>query len=80
MEHSGLSGSELAKNDDEMVEKLGFGFCDVVEQPGNNAGRLSGAEMKARAPEFLNRIENYAKSMNGSLKHKRLSDPFIIFA
>lgn len=68
MEHSGLSGSELAKNDDEMVEKLGFGFCDVVEQPGNNAGTLSGAEMKARVPEFLNRIDNYAKSMNGSLK------------
>lgn len=68
MEHSGLSGSGLAKNDDEMVEKLGFGFCDVVEQPGNIAGALSRKEMTACAPEFLNRIEKYAKSMNGSLK------------
>ena len=68
MEHSGLSGSDLAKNDDEMVENLGFGFCDVVEQPGNNAGTLSRKEMTAHQSEFLNRIEHYAKSMNGSLR------------
>lgn len=68
IQESGLHGVQQVESDDEMAEGFGFGFCDVLEQPGNNAGAIPKHEMEANIPVFLKRIENYATSMNGSLK------------
>tara|TARA_B110000467_G_scaffold163330_1_gene189038 strand:+ start:5145 stop:5720 length:576 start_codon:yes stop_codon:yes gene_type:complete len=68
IQESGLNGVQKVESDDEMVERFGFGFCDVLELPGNNAGAIDKREMVANIPVFLKRIEKYATSMNGSLK------------
>ena len=65
---SGIIDGEDPKLDDILVDDFGFGFCDVIETPGNDANTISRQEFKGDAALFLKRIENYALSMNGSLK------------
>ena len=63
-----LRGKYMAKEKFFSALKNGFGFCDVIETPGNDANTISRQEFKGNAALFLKRIENYALSMNGSLK------------
>ncbi len=68
LEEAGLVSESRPHLDDVLVNEHGFAFCDVIEQPGNDAGSISPSEFRAHTTPFLHRIENYAKSMNGSLK------------
>jgi G:T/U-mismatch repair DNA glycosylase len=68
LEESGLQFGKSPHLDDVLVNQHGFGFCDVIEVPGNNANDISRAEFLANKGAFLHRVEKYAISMNGSLK------------
>ena len=68
LEESGIIDGNDPKLDDVMVENFGFGFCDVIETPGNDASMISRRDFTQNAPSFLKRIDNYALSMNGTLK------------
>jgi TDG/mug DNA glycosylase family protein len=68
LEESGVQFGKSPRLDDVLVNHHGFGFCDVIETPGNNASDISRIEFLANRTTFLNRIEKYAISMNGSLK------------
>ena len=68
LEESGIIDGNDPKLDDVMVENFGFGFCDVIETPGNDASTISRRDFTQNAPSFLKRIDNYALSMNGALK------------
>jgi len=64
----GCNSVKVPHLDDVLVNQHGFGFCDVIEVPGNNANDISRAEFLANKGAFLHRVEKYAISMNGSLK------------
>ncbi|MDA8838019.1 mismatch-specific DNA-glycosylase [Candidatus Poseidoniales archaeon] len=68
LEESGLQFGKSPHLDDVLVNQHGFGFCDVIEVPGNNANDISRAEFLTNKGAFLHRVEKYAISMNGSLK------------
>lgn len=68
LEESGVQFSKSPHLDDVLVNHHGFGFCDVIEAPGNNANDISREDFLANRAAFLHRIEKYAISMNGSLK------------
>ncbi len=68
LEESGVQFGKSPHLDDVLVNHHGFGFCDVIEVPGNNANDISRADFLANRAAFLHRIEKYAISMNGSLK------------
>lgn len=68
LEESGLQFGRSPHLDDVLVNNHGFGFCDVIETPGNNANDISRREFLENRTAFLHRIEKYAISMNGSLK------------
>ncbi len=68
LEQAGIVHDANARLDDVLVQSHGYGFCDVIEQPGNNANDITPGQLKENTPLFLNRIENYAHGMNGTLK------------
>lgn len=68
LEQSGIVQDANARFDDVLVQSYGYGFCDVIEQPGNNANDITPGQLRENTPLFLNRIEKYALSMNGTLK------------
>ena len=65
---SGIVNANNPKLDDVIVDNFGFGFCDVIETPGNDASKVSRHDFKLNAASFLKRIDKYALSMNGTLK------------
>lgn len=65
---AGLSPEPEAHQDEILTKNYGFGFCDVVEIPGNDAKDFSRSLMHQNTPVFMERIEKYAFSMNGTLR------------
>ena len=75
IEKSGLDDSihhvknrKIAQITDDIMVKMGFGFTDFIEKPGNDANAINKAVINANRGDFPKRIEKYANSINSELR------------